>query len=603
MKQRNGVLVFIFLCSSLISLAQTPTAVVNGQVRDTSGSAIPNASVEVINDATNLRYVTETNDEGIYSVPNVPPGTYHIRVSKQGFKTIVHPDITLNVQDAKAIGFTVPVGPISDTVTVEAGASMINTTDASVSTVVDRQFVENIPLNGRSFQSLLTLAPGVVTVPGGSNSSGQFSVNGQRASANNFTVDGVSANFGAVPGTFGLPANSGNTPGFTVFGTTQSLVSIDGLQEFKVQTSTYSSEYGRQPGGQVSIVTRSGTNQFHGSVFEYFRNDVLDANDWFADRAGRPKPAERQNDFGGTLGGPVVIPALYDGHNRTFFFFSYEGLRLRQPQFSLTNVPTLALRQQAVAGIQPLLNAFPLPNGKDLGNGLAELNAGYSNPSNLDATSVRVDHSLNSKLVAFARYNKAPSEITTRGSVLSRFQSSRLDTQTITLGATASLTPRMSNEFRANYSSNGAYLTFGLDNFGGAVPPPQSALIPTQYDSNSAAGSFNLQFSGLTASVPQLNILRNGSTSQRQVNIVDNVSYSVRSHQFKFGIDYRRLTPTFSVNSYVVSATFSSQQQVLDGTASSGFVRSTIPMEPVFLNFSAYGQDTWRLSHRLTLQL
>ena len=119
MKQRIAVLALIFLCWSVISRAQTPTAVVNGQVRDTSGAAIPNASVEVINDATNVRYATETNEEGIYSVPNLPPGTYHIRVSKQGFKTIVHPDITLNVQDAKAIGFTLPVGPISDTVTVE----------------------------------------------------------------------------------------------------------------------------------------------------------------------------------------------------------------------------------------------------------------------------------------------------------------------------------------------------------------------------------------------------------------------------------------------------------------------------------------------------
>src|SRR5207245_1639336 len=144
--------------------------------------------------------------------------------------------------------------------------------------------------------------------------------------------------------------------------------------------------------------------------------------------------------------------------------------------------------------------------GKDLGNGLAELNAGYSNPSNLDATSVRVDHSLNSKLVAFARYNKAPSEITTRGSVLSRFQSSRLDTQTITLGATASLTPRMSNEFRANYSSNGAYLTFGLDNFGRAVPPTQHDLNHTKYDSNSVVGYLRLM---CTSIHPLIAILTN----------------------------------------------------------------------------------------------
>src|SRR5258708_12338941 len=189
MKQRIGVLVFILLYSSLITLAQAPTAVANGQVRDTSGAAIPNASVEVINDATNVRFTTETNDEGIYSVPNVPPGTYHIRVSKQGFKTIVHPNIILNVQDAKAIGFTLPVGPISDTVTVEGGVPLINTQSAAVSTVVDRQFVENIPLNGRSFQALINLTPGVVLVPGGSKPTGQFRFKGHRAPANSFTVE------------------------------------------------------------------------------------------------------------------------------------------------------------------------------------------------------------------------------------------------------------------------------------------------------------------------------------------------------------------------------------------------------------------------------
>src|SRR5207302_11162855 len=140
---------------------------------------------------------------------------------------------------------------------------------------------------------------------------------------------------------------------------------------------------------------RSGTNQFHGTLFDYLRNDVLDANDWFANSKALPKPKERQNDFGGTLSGPILLPRFgeggkqpgYNGRNRTFFFFSYEGLRLRLPQFSLTNVPTLALRQQAPADMQTILRAFPLPNGRDLGNGLAEFNIAYSDPSKLDATS------------------------------------------------------------------------------------------------------------------------------------------------------------------------------------------------------------------------
>src|SRR5882724_2141976 len=158
-----GVFVLGLLFCTIIARAQSPTAVVNGQVRDISGAAIPKATVIVINDATNIRYTTETNDQGIYSVPNLPPGTYRIQVSKQGFKTIVHPDIVLHIQDAEAIGFTLPVGSTSDTVTVEGGVSLVNTESGAVSTVVDQTYVSNMPLNGRSFQDLILLTPGVVT--------------------------------------------------------------------------------------------------------------------------------------------------------------------------------------------------------------------------------------------------------------------------------------------------------------------------------------------------------------------------------------------------------------------------------------------------------
>jgi hypothetical protein len=528
-----------------------------------------------------------------------------VQVSKVGFKTIIKPDIILNVQGALAINFALPLGAMSEIVTIQGGAPLVNTESAAVGTVVDRQFVENIPLNGRSFQSLIELTPGVVVVPSGSNMFGQFSVDGQRASANNFTVDGVSANFGASPGTFGGPASSGNTPGLTTFGTTQSLASVDDLQEFKVQTSSYSAEYGRQPGGQISIVTRSGTNQFHGSAFDYVRNDAFDANNWFADQAGQPKPPEKQNDFGGTFGGPVIIPGLYSGRDRTFFFFSYEGLRLRLPEFTLTNVPTLADRQQAAAGIQPILNAFPLPNGKDLGNGFAELNAGYANASSLNAASIRIDHTLSEKLTVFARYNKAPSESTTRSTGdLSNLTTNRLDTQTFTAGITELINKRMSNDLRANYSYNGAYSTSFLDNFEGAVPPPRSALIPTQYDSSQGASTVQFILPGMTAPVGEAFVfLSNPVSTQRQFNIIDNFSYSFGSHQLKFGVDFRRMTPIAVFNPYFVSTVFSSQQQVLAATAGTGSDGASIPMKPIFLNFSAYGQDTWRVSRRLTLDL
>jgi hypothetical protein len=178
----------------------------------------------------------------------------------------------------------------------------MNTTDGSVSTVVDRSFIESIPLNGRSLQPLITLTPGVVLTPATGNEQGQFSVNGQRADANYFSVDGVGANFGAATpnGNFGQ-SFGGSLPALNISGGTNSLVSIDAIQEFRIETSSYAPEYGRSPGGQVAIATRSGTNELHGDVFDYFRNDALDANDWFSDAFRLPKAAERQNDFGGVI--------------------------------------------------------------------------------------------------------------------------------------------------------------------------------------------------------------------------------------------------------------------------------------------------------------
>src|SRR5258708_13755848 len=282
---RLCVLVAVILSLIVLTIplwCQSPTATVNGLVRDSSGAVVPAADVQLINEHTNVNYPARTNSDGIYSVSNLPPGTYRVQVSKIGFKTIVKPDIILNVLDARAINFDLPVGAVSETVTVEGGASTVDTESSAVSTVVDREFAENIPLNGRSFQSLIQLTPGVVLTAHNQGDTGQFSINGQRANSNYWMVDGVSANIGisasVTPGS-GMAGTLGST---SVLGGTNSLVSVDALQEFRIQTSTYAPEFGRTPGGQISIVTRSGTNQFHGTAFDYLRNDVLDANDWFS---------------------------------------------------------------------------------------------------------------------------------------------------------------------------------------------------------------------------------------------------------------------------------------------------------------------------------
>jgi hypothetical protein len=218
-------------------------------------------------------------------------------------------------------------------------------------------------------------------------------------------VDGVGANIG-ISTTVGPGAGIGGSLGsFSVLGGTNSLVSVDALQEFRIQTSTYAPEFGRTPGAQISIETRSGTNRLHGTLFEYLRNDALDANNWFANNVGLPKPQERQNDFGGTLGGPIL-------KDRTFFFFSYEGLRLRLPEVGLSTVPDLPSRRNATQAMQPFLDAYPLPNGPDnVANGQAQYNASFSNPASLDAYSLRLDHKVHNALALFGRYNYSPSSI------------------------------------------------------------------------------------------------------------------------------------------------------------------------------------------------
>jgi Carboxypeptidase regulatory-like domain len=337
------VLWLLFSLVANFTWAPSETATVSGQVVDPSGLSVTGAQVKLVDIDRDTSTSAAPNNIGLYTFSSVKPGRYRMEVSATGFRLVNVTGITANVQDHLEQNFKLVVGSISESMTVTADAYNVNTTDATVSTVVDRNFAENLPMNGRSFQSLIELTPGVVLTSSNTSDSGQFSVNGQRAASNYWTVDGVSANIGIGINGAGTPGNGlGGTLGsFSAQGGTSSLVSVDAMQEFRIQTSTYAPEFGRSPGGQISIVTRSGSNQFHGTAFDYLRNSVLDANDWFAGQQGLPKPGERQNDFGGVLGGPII-------KDRTFFFFSYEGQRLRLPKVALTNVPDLNARQTAV---------------------------------------------------------------------------------------------------------------------------------------------------------------------------------------------------------------------------------------------------------------
>ncbi len=594
-------LLLFALCAlpSAFANAQSATATLSGTVLDANGAVVPNATVAVTDPAKGLKRQTTTNENGSFTVVLLPPSTYTVTVEQTGFAPVEIQNVILNVNDQRSLRIELKVGQVGAAVEVTTDAPLLVDDSPAVGTVVDRRFVGNLPLNGRTLQSLIRLVPGVVETTVTGTEQGQFSVNGQRANTNYFTIDGVGANIGISRGQLGGQSTSGSLPALTTSGGTNNLVSIDALQEFKLETSTYSAQSGRSPGGQLSIVTRSGTNDFRGTLFEYFRNEALDANDWFANSRGLKRVPLRLNNFGGVFGGPVLLPCFgeggkqpcYNGRNKTFFFFSYEGQRLRLPQTRLSTVPSLSLRQTAAASVQPLVNAFPLPNGRDLGNGRAEFNSTYSDPTEVNATSIRVDHVFSDTNTLFGRYNHSPSESITRS--LITLNSSFSTTKTLTLGMTSQFTKSVSNELRFNWSRVSGGSRGRFDNSFGGTPLSESSLLPPFASLDDSIFSFSLPGGGASIGTGASNV-------QRQINIVNNLSIVKGNHQLRAGVDYRRLYPFLGPSKYSVNYVFFSPANV---TANTPFtiVGALEPLTVIFSNFSAYAQDTWKIGPRFTL--
>jgi hypothetical protein len=529
-------------------------------------------------------------------------------VRKDGFANVSVDNVLLNVGDDKTLEVTLQIGAQSETVSVNGDQSTINTTDGSVSTVIGRQFVANIPLNGRSFQDLISMTPGVVTQsPQTTNTSpgsgGDFSINGQRTESNYYMVDGVSANATAGPTASGGFGATGTIAAASALGTSQSLLSVDALQEFRVESSSYSAEYGRSPGGQLTFVTRSGTNDLHGSAYDYFRNGSLDANDWFNDHLGQPKQVLHQNDFGGTFGGPVWIPGLYHGRDHTFFFGSYEGLRLTEPTAAFVQyVPDTYLRANAPAALQSLLNAFPLPSphGIDYGTAqapsLAQFFQGYSVPGKIDSSSIRVDHTFTPTFSAFFRFADTPSAVETRS--LSSVTTNDMNVQTYTLGATNALSQSITNQFRLGFTRSYSGGTSHIDSFGGAVP----------IDLGEAMGNVN-GVTGSTAAA-QLVVYLAGAgvgnlvipaqyAKQHQWNTTDTVEIAHGAQHWKFGIDFRQIVTEQSLHPFDVTADFIGASSILSNSATEVEYGIYLPSTPVYNQFSLFAQDEWRISSRL----
>jgi len=298
----------------------TATGTILGTVTDSTGAVLPNATVVVTNTATGISHQTQTTASGDYSVPDLQPGPYSVTVNATGFGSQQVSNITLVVAQQARVNFTLKPGAAAETIQVSAGAVALDTDTSAVSQLVSQKQVNQLPLNGRNFLNLLFIGAGAVQTVGeqGQMRQGEgnaISINGARPESNNYTLDGMVNTDTAL-----------NTPAV--------ILSQDAIQEFKVQSETYSAEYGFSA-NQVNIVSKSGTNALHGSIFEFDRNDAFDANTHFL----TPKPELRQNQFGFVLSGPVVIPKIYNGHDKTFWLANYEGWRIRNGVSSFSNVP------------------------------------------------------------------------------------------------------------------------------------------------------------------------------------------------------------------------------------------------------------------------
>ena len=608
----------LLLLAVLVVAAVAATSTLRGRVTDVSGAVIAGAEVTVTNSSTNIARRVVTDAGGRYVVPELPPGVYQIDISRVGFQRVTRRQVVLNVAGVFTEDFALAVGSLTDQIVVEGNSSLVNRESATVATVIDRQFVANLPLNGRSFQVLMELTPGVTLARSTIQSTGQFSVNGQRTNANYFMVDGVGANFGASLTAQSYQQGSGTQPALSVLGGFNNLVSVDALQEFRVQTSGYDAQYGRSPGAQVSITTRSGGNDFTGTLFNYFRNEALDAADFF-DKINRiPKRKLRQNDFGGVVGGPIRLPRKifgpmgYDGRDRTFFFASYEQLRLVQPQAGLfrARVPSLAARAAATGPIKAVLEAFPLPNAPRVAADGDPADseryiAGLSYPSNLTTFGIRFDHRFSKDLTVFGRFNLSPSEQFFR-SFPSQENQFRKETNTFTGGVTWTITPRLVSDLRLNYSRDrGAFDFVGVP-ADGAVLPPDGLLFPSFAPRAVTAVSLQTVPGNFSAGLSAANLTQ-GKTlgqQQRQFNIVENLTYVAGRHELRFGADYRHLRPLQDTRSLSISYNFATEASRRTGVPTAISLQAFAPVTDFMVrNASFYAQDAWRLSRRTTVTL
>lgn len=627
-------LIVAMMLVSIAAFAQEPTAQITGIVTDSSGASVPGARIQVMNLSTGVHWEAESNDSGNYVFANLPPGDYRITIQKQGFSTLTRGGINLVVSQVARLDFPLSIGTTSESIEIKAAAPLLESSTASVGQVIETKAVSDLPLNGRNFLQLAKLSAGVLEPKQGDRESagGSFIANGVRAQLNNFLLDGVDNNSKIVDQQSSSPVVI--------------QPSVDALQEFRVETNNYSAQYGYSAGAVVNATIKGGTNQFHGDVFEFLRNDALDARDYFTTK-GTKKPVLQQNQFGGAVGGPII-------RNRAFFFGSWERSMINRGKTYVTTVPTALQRSGDFSGLAPIYDpatTVALANGtfsrslftgnripaNEINQAAAKLlavlplptfsNLTINNYVNSPTTTNRAnrfdfrhDFQISQNDSLFARYSFFAGTLITPGPFpppivgSTTFQiAPKADIGNgAALGETHVFKSTLVNEFRAGYNRIQDFLTpFVKDNldtqFGLGGIPAQPGV--TGLPSISISGYSNLG---------EATFLPNNKISE-VITLEDHVSWILGKHVVKLGGSYRWVRSWFDVSSsargsYTFSGAFTQNPQKTAGTGSgladfllgipaNGTVSSRTKGDIRYNYFGGFIQDDWKLTSKLTLNL
>jgi hypothetical protein len=611
MKFRANLVLFLLLSSTAL-LAQTFRGTILGTVTDPQGAVVAGAKVTVHNINTGLERTTQTSADGSYSVPELPIGAYTVNVTQSGFQTAVISNVAVDVAAERRVDVVFRAGRVSETVEVSGEAlPQVETTTDTLGTTFTAEQAKNLPLNGRDFQKMIFLTPGVAGSPDqitdSPGSYGIFSMNGARGRSNNFLLDGTDMNDGYR-----------NDPAINeagVFGTPATILPVDAIEETQI-SSNFMPEYGRNAGAAINIVTKSGTNTLHGSAIEYFRNDALDARNYF-NPTSNPKAQFHNNQFGGSLGGPIV-------KDNTFFYLDYEGQRERVGVVTLANVPTgsaadgsLAPSDASNTVIQQLIARHPWP-APNLTSG--SFNTSVISPSynRVDSLIAKIDHNFNSQNLLTGRYffgdssQSFPLALTASGGQLPGFNTfTPTRVQLVSLSHVWTLSGTKVNELR-----------YGWNRFAEDFLPEDRSFHPSSIGLNTGTG---LADAGLpiilVSGVAQLGSTSGDPRGRVDTNnqLIDNFSWKANRHDLKFGFEYRRTTIKQYFDKYFrgkisFNDTFDSAgnliatalQNFLAGAPDTGFGASfqysgNTRRHTAENSYGFYLQDTLRATSRLTL--